>query len=167
MGNKGAPPPCNCVLRAVFRACYHKFIECSFKEKHLSQASLEYAPAGGGKVAWGRKDEEFIADFYLVSRRHLDAEDWKVFRYHFLLGADWRLYTRFAGSDRGNFYHTVYRIEQKLGRVFKELKPYALFPVDEYYNGRTITSPCRRDNVVPIRRNSISSRLNVPVRRAA
>jgi hypothetical protein len=29
----------------------------------------------------------------------------------------------------------VYRIEQKLGRVFRELEPYSLFPLDEYFHG--------------------------------
>ena len=27
--------------------------------------------------------------------------------------------------DRGNFFHSVYRIEQKLGKVFRELHPTA------------------------------------------
>ncbi len=30
--------------------------------------------------------------------------------------------------DRGNFFHAVYRIEQKLGRVFRELEPYPAIP---------------------------------------
>jgi hypothetical protein len=37
--------------------------------------------------------------------------------------------------DRGTFFHTVYRIEQKLGRAFRELEPYSLFPLDEYFHG--------------------------------
>ncbi len=37
--------------------------------------------------------------------------------------------------ERGEFFHEVYRIEQKLGRTFRELEPHALFPVDEYFNG--------------------------------
>ena len=44
--------------------------------------------------------------------------------------------------DRGTFYHEVYRIQERLGRVFRELEPYALFPVDEYFNGvKTTTQP--------------------------
>jgi hypothetical protein len=39
------------------------------------------------------------------------------------------------GMNRGNFFHAVYRIEQKLGRVFRELQPYPLFPLDDYFNG--------------------------------
>jgi hypothetical protein len=31
----------------------------------------------------------------------------------------------------------VYRIEAKLGKVFRELQPYSLYPIDEYFHGRT------------------------------
>jgi hypothetical protein len=54
--------------------------------------------------------------------------------------------------DRGNFFHSVYRIQQKLGRVFRELEPYGLFPVDDYFHGpaKAITS-CLANKVLPIR----------------
>jgi len=90
---------------------------------------------------WGRKDEEFIADFDLVSRRTLSQNEYRLFRYHFLLGADWKLCTRKLGVDRGNFFHSVYRIEQKLGRMFRELKPYPLFPLDDYFYGPSRFAP--------------------------
>jgi hypothetical protein len=59
----------------------------------------------------------------------------KVFRFHFLLGADWRLCCRQLKMDRGSFFHTIYRIEQKLGRIFAELEPYPLYPLSEYFAG--------------------------------
>lgn len=135
LGRKGALAPCNCVLRSIFRICYGRFIKCVTQERHLSQLTL--TPRGGrpGRLTWGRKDEEYIADFCLVSRRVLDEFEYKVFRYHFLLGADWRLCSRRLDIQRGNFFHAVYRIEQKLGRIFRELQPYALYPLDEYFNG--------------------------------
>jgi hypothetical protein len=37
--------------------------------------------------------------------------------------------------ERGNFFHAVYRIQQQLGLVFRETKPFALFPLDEYFGG--------------------------------
>lgn len=37
--------------------------------------------------------------------------------------------------ERGNFFHLVYRIEQRLGRVFATLQPYALYPVSDYFAG--------------------------------
>jgi len=81
------------------------------------------------------KDEEFIADFCLVSRRTLSPREHRLFRYHYLLGADWKLCCGKLNMERGAFFHEIYRIEQKLGRVFRELEPHALFPVDEYFNG--------------------------------
>jgi hypothetical protein len=81
------------------------------------------------------KNEEYVADFCLVSRRALSLREHRIFRYHYLLGADWKLCCQKLNMDRGSFFHEIYRIEQKLGRVFRELEPHALFPVDEYFNG--------------------------------
>ena len=86
-------------------------------------------------MTWGRKDEEYIADFCLISKRVLDEEEYRIFKFHYLLGADWKLCCRRLKMDRGNFFHAVYRIQQKLGRVFRELQPYALYPLDEYFGG--------------------------------
>jgi hypothetical protein len=43
--------------------------------------------------------------------------------------------------DRGDFFHAVYRIEQRLGRVFAELQPYPLFPLNEYFGGMIRKEP--------------------------
>lgn len=75
-----------------------------------------------------------MADFCLVSRRELDDFEYRIFRYHHLLGADWRLCCRQLKMERGDFFHTVYRIERKLGKVFAELEPYPLYPLPEYFN---------------------------------
>ncbi len=143
LARKGALAPCNCVLRTIFRICYNRFIKCVTQEKHLSRTSVEPHAGQARPSTWGRKDEEYIADFCLVSRRTLTDFEHQLFRWHFLLGADWKLCARKAGIDRGNFFHAVYRIEQKLGRVFRELEPYALFPLDEYFHGpsRLVTPP--------------------------
>lgn len=131
----GSAKPCNCTLRGVFRACYAKFRECATKPKHLSRATLQNCSGPSGLRVWSRKDEEYMADFQLVATRTLDEFHLRIFRYHFLLGADWRLCCRKLNMDRGNFFHAVYRIQQQLGLVFKELKPYPLFPTDEYFGG--------------------------------
>ena len=133
--------PCKCVLRSIFRICFDRFLRCVMQEKHLSRVSLEPHIGRCRPESWGRKDEEYIADFCLVARRALSAEEHQLFRYHFLLGADWKLCTRRLHVDRGNFFHSVYRIEQRLGRVFRELEPYALFPLDEYFHGPFAVSP--------------------------
>lgn len=141
LGKKGQTGPCNCVLRAIFRACYDRFVRCVTQERHVSRVSLEPQPGRCRPSTWGRKDEEFIADFQLIARRYLDESEHRLFRIHFLLGADWKLCARRLAMDRGNFFHAVYRIEQKLGRIFRELEPYSLFPLDEYFNGPSRWGP--------------------------
>lgn len=133
-GRAGASTPCNCVFRAIFRACYARFQQCASKEKYISRVSLESNPGRQRKSVWGLKNEEFIADFCLVSRRTLSESEYKIFKYHFLLAADWKLCCRKFNVDRVTFFHEVYRIEQKLGKTFRELEPHALFPLDEYFN---------------------------------
>jgi len=136
-GRSGASTPCNCVFRAIFRACYARFRQCASKEKYVSRVSLEANPGRHRKSVWGLKNEEYMADFTLVSRRTLDEYEYVVFKYHFLLGADWNLCCQKLKLDRGEFFHEVYRIQQKLGRTFRELEPHALFPLDQYFNSRT------------------------------
>ena len=131
----GGWTPCNCVLRAMFRICYDRFKRCTEQERHLSHVSVEPPSGSRRPMSFGRKDEEYMADFCLVSRRNLTDAEHRLFRYHFLLGADWTLCARKLNMSRGNFFHAVYRIEQKLGRVFRELQPYPLFPLDDYFNG--------------------------------
>jgi hypothetical protein len=124
------------------------------QERHLSRISLEPQPGRQRPNTWGRKDEEFIADFSLVSRRGLSEDEYRLFRYHFLLGADW---TRKLGMDRGNFFHSVYRIEQRLGRMFRELQPYPLFPLDDYFHGPSRMAPV--SSVTPQRGAAVHPRL--------
>lgn len=126
---------CNCVLRAIFRACYARFRYCVTKEKYMSKVTLTFCAGKDRRLTWVRKDEDYVADFCLVSRRTLDDFEYKVFRYHFLLGADWRLCCRQMKIDRGTFFHAVYRVEQQLGRIFRDLEPYSLYPLDEYFGG--------------------------------
>lgn len=140
---RGAVSPCNCVLRSIFRICCDRFLRCVTQEKHLSRVSLEPHLGRSRPSTWGRKDEEYIADFCLVARRTLTEFEHRLFRYHFLLGADWRLCGRRLGIDRGNFFHAVYRIEQKLGRAFREVSLYPLFPLDDYFHGPSRVGPTR------------------------
>jgi len=135
-GRGGVDTPCNCVFRAIFRACYTRFKQCANKEAYISRVSLEANPGRQRKGVYSRKGEEYMADFVLVSRRVLgeDTDAYRLFKYYFLLGADWKLCCRKFDIDRGEFFHEVYRIQQKLGRAFRELEPHALFPLDEYFS---------------------------------
>ncbi len=135
----------------------------------MSKISLEFIPGRERNFSWGRKDEEYMADFILVSRRTLGEFEYKIFKFHFLLGADWKLCCRRLNIDRGTFFHAVYRIQQELGRVFRELEPYGLFPLDEYFHGSVRTfepaTPC--PGVTPriqpgLLRRNLRARLQIP-----
>lgn len=142
--------PCKCVFRAIFRICYRRFRECAAVTCDSSRISLERAVVAERGGSWGRKEEEYAADFCNVARRTLSEADHLIFRYHFLLGADSRLCCRKLGMDRGLFFHAVYRIENMLGRALHDTEPYPLYPLEDYFAG-----PRRKHSAafVPIRRD--------------
>jgi hypothetical protein len=164
LGKKERMKPCNCVLRAIFRACHARFRHCATKEKYMSRISLELVSGRERSFSWGRKDEEYMADFILLARRTLSEFDFKLFRFHFLLGADWKLCCRRMGIDRGTFFHAVYRVQQELGRVFREVEPYSLFPLDEYFHGSVHAAPLRPSQLlfVPRMQPELRSRSLLP-----
>jgi hypothetical protein len=133
--NGTAQGPCGCVLRAIFRACLHQFQYVAHKEKFMSKPCLAFRPGKDANRSYGRPDEEYIADFCLVSRRALDPAEWAIFSAHYLLGANWRICCHYLRIDKGTFFHSAYRIEKKLGRVFRELEPYSLWPLSDYFCG--------------------------------
>jgi hypothetical protein len=160
-----ASSPCRCVLRAIFRACHERFMECASKHLDLSRNSLEYGSTHDMPGNWSRKNEEYVAEFLLIAKRNLTEEEHKIFRYRYLLGADWRLCCRKLKMDKGNFHHAVYRIQQKLGRVFRELEPYGLYPLRDYFtSGYRNRTPAK---VVSIRPERPSLSELFPVKRAA
>ena len=67
IGKRGKATPCNCVLRNVFRACYKRFRYCQTKEKYMTKVSLRFSPGTDRRRTWGRKDEEYSADFMLIA----------------------------------------------------------------------------------------------------
>lgn len=156
----GPDQPCHCVLRAIFRGCFRRFVECA------CTVSLETAVTQQSGAGWSRKNEEYIADFELTTRRVLGELEQKVFRYYYLLGADSFLCCRKLQMPKGEFFHTIYRIQHKLGRAFRETEPYALFPTDEYF------SPVMRGaKIEPMMQKNPATRAlgsaEIPLKRAA
>ncbi len=131
---RGKIVSCSCVLRNIFRACLSRFRQCSQVESDVRGVTLERTSGQLRRNFYGRRKEEYLADFYLIARRTLDETEFDVFKFHFLLGADWKLCCRRLDMDRGNFFHAIYRIQQALGRAFRDIEPYPLFPLDDYFN---------------------------------
>lgn len=126
--------PCKCVLRSIFRICHDRFVDCVQGERLTRGVSLEIHSGPERRGTWGLKQEEYLADFILLAKRNLDEDDYKLFRYRFLLGVDWKLCATKLGIDRGTCFNRIYSIMQRLGRAFAELEPYPMFPLAEYFH---------------------------------
>lgn len=142
---------CPCVYRRVFRACSAKYQE-------LRQRGGEYARSPAAERTGGRWERrgstvgfsaaEYLADFELVARRTLRDQplEYAVFWYSCFHRLPWQacvqLISRNLGKplSRGNFFHLLYRIEERLGQAFLELRPYGVLP-SEYFSGGSRRAP--------------------------
>lgn len=130
---------CRCVASGVFRLCYERFREyaspdCACRATVAPPVASFPTPRG----TWGIAEKEFVADFLALAESALDANEYRLFRWRYLLGADIPLIRRKLKlpplADRGLAYKCEL-IEQKLGRRFATIMPYPLFPIDEYLAG--------------------------------
>jgi predicted DNA-binding protein (UPF0251 family) len=125
------------VLRAVFRICWRSWREQMENQDALrtSSAFTKLGPGSGcrTRLSWSRPSEEYLADFQSIARRALSSAEQRLFRMHVLEGAEWPQCAPRLGLSRGNFYHSVYRIQEKLGRAFMETQPYGIFPPAAYF----------------------------------
>jgi hypothetical protein len=156
--------PCRCVLRAVFTACLNHYHYCAAQEPFRSRVVLHPVKGQDSNASWSRKNEDFICDFYLIAKRTLPEREFKIFRLHFLAGHPWRDCCLRLEIDRGTFYHAVYRIAELMGRTYREIEPYALFPCDEYFGG--VTRKQKVEASIPIDRGR-RRLINFPLELAA
>jgi hypothetical protein len=156
---------CRCVYCAVFRICYKRFRKAVESEPKMSRGHSDFsagsknsgstrssaATGPARRRRWGYPNAEYIADFLAIARRELgsDSIGYQVFSYHFLLGADWKVCSLRLGIDRGNFFHEVYRVQTKLGRAFREVQPFALYPLDEYFGSLVNRQPKQPEKEAP------------------
>jgi len=132
---------CGCTLRSIFRACLARYFELDSRHDSAPTICWEFHARGAdNRRCYGRKREEYLADFYLIARRTLALADWRLFGLHFLQGLGWKLCCRALRLSRGNFFHAVYRIEEALGRAYAETAPYGLWPLDEYFGSHSETT---------------------------
>jgi hypothetical protein len=138
-GSRATVNPCGCVLRKIFKSCHDRFRQCVELQRTQMPVLGIAAEEGSGpqnKRQYSRRNEEYIADFVNVARRVLagNVRQLRVFQLHFLYGAEWKACASKLGLDKGEFFHEVYRVQEKLGLHYRELQPYALFPLDEYFS---------------------------------
>jgi hypothetical protein len=162
LGLRGSAP-CLCVTREIFRLCFRRFRELRLSTA-ISRATLDRNARTNHSPGWGRKNEEYSADFLLLARRTLSSARYEIFRLHFLLAVDIDSCCRRLKMERYDFLHQVYRIQSALGRAAVELEPYALFPVDEYFSGSRLVECVGHAPSTPARSRAAVRRLPTPAR---
>jgi hypothetical protein len=124
---------CQCVTRAIFRALRRKYHWIASGMEGVSSCVPTIVRNGvDASFTWSMRKEEFSADFYLLAKRCLDARHFRIFQLHVMEGRDWRDCCNRLKIDRGTFFHAVNRLEHVVGLAAVQLKPYALYPIDEY-----------------------------------
>lgn len=139
--------PCNCVLRNIFRRCYSRYKEIEEGKSNIRSSTFKINSLNTHRIrCYSFKNLEYSADFVLVAKKSLKPIDYSIFEYFFLQERTWIYCSRKVGMHRGEFWHHVYRIEKILGTVFRSLRPFPLYPVDEYFNEIPLVHPLDRNN---------------------
>lgn len=166
---------CACVYRNITRAVLAHVRSLYARIGSVHPLPMDSASAPQGKKRNGILSIEYVSDVYNTARRALlDPVDWDMWRYHCLGGHPWYECCPGLGLNRGNFYHRLYDIEARMGRIFLELAPYPLFPIHCYMDTKLEhVRPCpvsdaQRDSKrVPLRPPLAQPRIVlVPVSRA-
>jgi hypothetical protein len=129
------PHACNCVYRAVFRLCLerHHRMRYEFNACRPSVSKLRR----GGLVA-GYPSVEYMADFELLCRRVLDPWHRKLWRLFHMQEREFTDCLLPLRTNRGAFFHGVYRVEERVGRAAIEMEPYPLYPFSAYFGGTAV-----------------------------
>ncbi len=137
-GLKGTVDPCPCVLRKVFKIVWKRYTFGRLEQRERGAPILNCS--GLGKRAHRQPGgfsfdlECFLADFVLVAKRALSADEFRFFSAAYLSGADWKRAHESVGMNRAHFIDVCNRVEATLGRAFSETRPFALFPLDAYFS---------------------------------
>lgn len=110
---------CGCVLKRVSRIVLDRL------------RTHEQAPPHWNFHRWTR-DAEFAADVLLTAKRTLDEKQLIIYRSYLLDERPWFEVEPKTKLGRGNFFHEVYRVEERLGRAFLDSP---VFPPQAYFSG--------------------------------
>ena len=129
---------CSCVYRKVFQTCWDKYAEIqSNRFNGCGAVNLERnagAEPGNAPIVYGNKLAEYCADFVLLAKRCLNRFEHRIFKRYYLDNIHYKLLMDDHRLSRRMIYYEVEKIQTKLGRYYCELKPFALYPVDEYFS---------------------------------
>jgi hypothetical protein len=124
---------CTCVYRAVFRACYRRFMHCGKLDPSLRTIRYQRTPGAVDRsLTWVRRNEDFRADFHSCGQRALPRHFYQFFSFYYLHGAKIEIVCRRLGISVRRARDWMAEIETVVGREIAHLQPYSLFPPRGY-----------------------------------
>jgi hypothetical protein len=137
LGRQAGGEVCSCVGKHCFDVVMAKFRYASAGHHLTPPIRIDHFVSGGGKSVGSRlANEEFCADVFLTAKRALNEEDFRLFRFRHLLAADVNLCARQLGTTREACIQRLQYIEARLGETWRTIKPYHLYPPNEYLRAR-------------------------------
>lgn len=130
---------CHCVFRRIFETCHRRY------EQTASMATGVLVTG----ITCSRPAEEYAADFVLVGRRALQQRPLllAVFNLYIVDGLPTQMCLRKLKIAQNVFFRRVFQIKQELGRAFREVRPYPLYPINEYNGSPSLYSTLNFDRV--------------------
>jgi len=117
---------CSCAYRGIAVKAMNRYRVLRMSGP-WGRCRIERTQTGG--LMRGFVEVEFLAEIDLAARRVLNGPELKVYELYEAQNADWRYCSARVGLNRGNFFHLVYVVEQKLG---KALYLSGIFPAGRY-----------------------------------
>ena len=105
---------------------------CRFVNQEIFRRCLEYWQRCAVSSLVDLRRLEWRADFELLARRHLNHTHHRLFRWHYLLGADARLCAGRLGMSSVEFSLAAARVGDILGHLCANERPYAVYPIGSY-----------------------------------
>lgn len=125
---------CPCAYREIFRICLRRF-----RHEETNWRPGVCYETGKGAINCTRPSSEFIADFLSLSRKRLpDQCSRDLFERHFIRREYYKrvlstLQLAYPELSEGHYWHKVYSIEEMVGQRLACVRPYRLYPLDDYF----------------------------------
>jgi hypothetical protein len=118
-------PVCACVYRRIFDACYDCYQAIT---PHTSRVQSD-------SIYKSRPEEEFRADFWAVAHRALIGRPAlaETFDVYFAEERGARIAAAILGISTGVLFRRATDIKRLVGRAFRDVQPYPLFPSRQYF----------------------------------
>jgi hypothetical protein len=122
---------CNCVWRAVFRACLARYRAEQMRMQGCTTARWELlypGRRGHPGLNVGNRSAEYCAEIWLAVRRNLSPLEKRIFERNLLAQVPYR--TCGTGLAHGAFFCRARRIQERMGREFMRR---GLYPTNSYF----------------------------------